>query len=339
MDEASTKIIPNKILDEEVREIVKDVYGDEHDGVALNTCEAALWVSFDVLATPPMQGRGDNYRARYIIPYEKHLHHHGGYGRPFPSKYKDIFADRGNTAGELGFYGKRQNNLDTIIVPLMKTDALILATGAARSISNDFLIKEVQCICDLFDLPKIEKKGLMNLKNIEQKVITLIQNDNLKRFLRINSLINLADLLELTSNLDDKTNSIFIPGILTEFALKELIKKNIKLSKSKNIIISNPSHLLVGSNPISLFDILFEMKKLEIKLKVIKTLPILAITINPFYPLYRYGNNKYESAWVDRDKLYNKIKSIVSIPVIDIVREGGNNLFDIIKKEFNLSQK
>jgi len=118
MDEAATKIIPNKILDEEVREIVKDVYGDEYDGLAVNTCEGALWVSFDVLATPPLTGRGDNYRARYIIPYEKHLHHHGGYGRPFPGKYKDIFADRGNTAGELGFYGKRQNNLDTIIVPL-----------------------------------------------------------------------------------------------------------------------------------------------------------------------------------------------------------------------------
>lgn len=119
MHEAAIQVIPNKILDEEVREIVKGVYGDEYDGLVVNTCEAALWVSFDVLATPPMQGRGDNYRARYIIPYEKHLHHHGGYGRPFPGKYKDIFADRGNTAGELGFYGKRQNNLDTIIVPLV----------------------------------------------------------------------------------------------------------------------------------------------------------------------------------------------------------------------------
>jgi hypothetical protein len=71
------------------------------------------------LATPPLTGRGDNYRTRYIVPYEKHLHHHGGYGRPFPGKYKDILADRGNTSGELGFYGKRQNNLDTIIVPLI----------------------------------------------------------------------------------------------------------------------------------------------------------------------------------------------------------------------------
>jgi glutaredoxin-related protein len=65
-----------------------------------------------------MQGRGDNYRTRYIVPMERHIHHHGGYGRPFPPKYKDILADRGSTAGELGFYGKRQENLDTVFVPL-----------------------------------------------------------------------------------------------------------------------------------------------------------------------------------------------------------------------------
>ena len=118
LEETSEKIIPNKILDEELRDLIKSYYGDEYDALAVNTCEAALWVCFDVLATPPMQGRGDNYRARYLMPYEKHLHHHGGYGRPFPGRFKDIVADRGNTPGELGFYGKRQNNLDTVFVKL-----------------------------------------------------------------------------------------------------------------------------------------------------------------------------------------------------------------------------
>lgn len=79
------------------------------------------------------------------------------------------------------------------------------------------------------------------------------------------------------------------------------------------------------------------MKKLKIKLNVIKTLPILAITINPFYLLYRYGNRRYEKGWVNRDGLYNKIKSMVNIPVIDIVREGSDNLFNIIEKEFNIN--
>lgn len=118
LEASARKVIPNKILDEELREIIKDYYGDDYDAAAVSTCEAALWVTFDVLASPPFTGRGEAYRARYIAPYERHMHHQASYGRPFPGKYKDLYADRGCTAGELGFYGKRLYNLDVVIVPL-----------------------------------------------------------------------------------------------------------------------------------------------------------------------------------------------------------------------------
>jgi len=118
-EEGATKVIPLAQLHEQIREIVKSFYGDEYDAVSISTCEAGLWLTFDCLFTPPFTGRGENYRTRYIVPYERHLHHHGSYGRPFPPLYKDIFADRGTTAGEYGFYGKRLENLDTVIVPLV----------------------------------------------------------------------------------------------------------------------------------------------------------------------------------------------------------------------------
>lgn len=117
-EKGALEVIPLAKLVDEIRELVKSVYGDEYDAAPVSTCEAGLWVAFDTLFSPPMMGRGDNYRSRYIALYEKHLHHQGSYGRPFPPKYKDILADRGSTAGELGFYGKRQNNLDTVIAPL-----------------------------------------------------------------------------------------------------------------------------------------------------------------------------------------------------------------------------
>jgi len=117
-EKGATEVIPLAILVDKLREVVKSVYGDEWEPIPTSTCEAALWISFDTLCTPPAMGRGENYRTRYIVPFEKHMHHQGGYGRPFPAKYKDLYADRGTTAGELGFYGKRQNNLDTVIVPL-----------------------------------------------------------------------------------------------------------------------------------------------------------------------------------------------------------------------------
>ena len=118
MEDASARTIPLKNMVDEVTFLVKERYGDEYDGLVVDTCEAALWVAFDTLFSPPLAGRGDNYQARYIAPYERHMHHQAAYGRPFPPKYKDLLADRGVTAGEMGMLGKRQNNLSTVIVPL-----------------------------------------------------------------------------------------------------------------------------------------------------------------------------------------------------------------------------
>ncbi len=112
------KVVPLGVYVDQIRELVKSYYGDEYDACPVNTCEGGLWVSYDSLMTPPLTGRGDNYRSRCVVPYERHIHHQAAYGRPFPAKYKDILADRGSTAGELGFYGKRQNNFDTVIVPM-----------------------------------------------------------------------------------------------------------------------------------------------------------------------------------------------------------------------------
>lgn len=105
-------------LAEELRVIVKDFYGDEYDALAMSTCEATLRVAFEALFVPPM-GRGDSYVASYIAPYEHYMHHQGAFGRPFPPKYKDYVADHGVTSGELGMLGKRQENVATIVVPLV----------------------------------------------------------------------------------------------------------------------------------------------------------------------------------------------------------------------------
>ncbi|MGI6631514.1 MAG: hypothetical protein ACOX5M_00525 [Bacillota bacterium] len=112
------KVIPLATLVEEEREIVKDVYGDDYDVCPVNTCEGGLWVTYDTLFSSPLTGRGETYRSRYIVPLEKHMHHQAGYGRPFPPKYKEFISERGSTAGEFGFSGKRLENLDVVVVPM-----------------------------------------------------------------------------------------------------------------------------------------------------------------------------------------------------------------------------
>lgn len=122
MTKAARQVIHSAVLDEQIRDIVKSHYGDDYDAALINTCEAGLVVSFDTLCMPPSTGRGETYRGRYIAPYERHLHHQGAYGRPFPPKYKEVNAERGEGAGEYGVQGKRVTNLDVVYVKMAGGD-------------------------------------------------------------------------------------------------------------------------------------------------------------------------------------------------------------------------
>lgn len=103
-------------VEDEVREIVKDVYGDEYDAAVANTCEAALRICFETLCAPPALRRGDAYRSRFLMLYGEDYEWMGGYGRAFPPKYKNLLVDRTVAAGELGVEGKSLANLDALYV-------------------------------------------------------------------------------------------------------------------------------------------------------------------------------------------------------------------------------
>ena len=46
------EVIPLIKLVDEIRSLVKDVYGDDYDAAPVSTCEAGIWVAFDVLFSP-----------------------------------------------------------------------------------------------------------------------------------------------------------------------------------------------------------------------------------------------------------------------------------------------
>ncbi len=118
MDDLNRVGIGCAALQHEMRRVVKDVYGDEYDCCPVTVCEAALTVVFDQLCASPMLTRGERYQARYMAPYERHIHHQAGYGVPFPPRYKDVVCERGESSGEAGMAGKHQQNLSTVLVRL-----------------------------------------------------------------------------------------------------------------------------------------------------------------------------------------------------------------------------
>ncbi len=111
-------LLPMRAVEDELRGVVKDLFGDEYDGAVTNTCEAALRVSFETLFAPPTMRKGETYRGRFIAPYGEDYEFMAAYGRPFPPRYKNLIADRAVTGGELAVEGKSLPNLDAVFVRL-----------------------------------------------------------------------------------------------------------------------------------------------------------------------------------------------------------------------------
>lgn len=118
MAAVADSFVSPRALGDEIRRLVKSVYGDGYDAAVTNSCEASLGLVYDALLTPPQLGRGDTYRSRCVGLLERHAEHQLSYGRPFPPKYKEVFADRGTTAGEFGLGGRRALMTDVVMVPM-----------------------------------------------------------------------------------------------------------------------------------------------------------------------------------------------------------------------------
>lgn len=112
------RIKPLRTYQEELRYLVKEIYGDDYEAVVLNTCESALRIVNEVVFAPPTMRKGDAYRARVLTPFNEDYEYLGAYGRPFPPLYKGLNSDRSIAAGELSVEGKSLANLDTLLVKM-----------------------------------------------------------------------------------------------------------------------------------------------------------------------------------------------------------------------------
>ncbi|HHW02715.1 MAG TPA: hypothetical protein GXX35_07875 [Thermoanaerobacterales bacterium] len=217
------------------------------------------------------------------------------------------------------------------IAPMVETDGIILATGAARNTDIDELVSETWAYCELFNLPEVsaEEKNIIH----EQTKICLIKHDDIIKTLDYGSLIDKKSVDSIKEHIK-KITTIYIPALLSENMLRELNQTIGSLWDGKILIVRDPIKIAAGGNPQNVICEISTLLNSGGKIKVFKKMPILAISVNPFYPLYRYENNNYEAGFVDADELFSKMKKAVPVPVVDVKRQGVNVLISLIKTHF-----
>ncbi len=207
------------------------------------------------------------------------------------------------------------------MAPLAGTDLFILATGAARTSNLATLRRETRTLVKVLNLPQMVPGEKTNRSYMISETGTV--------FLETDSLLS-GEKVKKVFNGKSGVKEINIKGVLTGEAFAELGK--IVSPEGCRIVLSNPINLLLGENLQELNKAVDNWLKSGGKLGVEFGLSLQAITINPFFPDWQERGRFYQPRFVEEKDLKNSFRSL-GVPVINVVREGGNRLWGAVFSE------
>ena len=203
------------------------------------------------------------------------------------------------------------------IVPLICTDGLVIATGAAFNQDAHQIAIHAAAIERIFHLPQAVIEA-------PDGVITIQYADGSTRTLPGGSLINASNLPALLPFLTEKCTDLSIPGACRPDLLTDLIPS---LPAGTKIHLGSPLKMLASGDALCWSQVLDRIKHKNLPINVMQTLPLLLFTVNPFYPQYLQKNGSYQSGFIDRLRLLEEMHRMVQFtPVFDILQSQNSTI-------------
>lgn len=195
------------------------------------------------------------------------------------------------------------------LAPMVETDGLLLATGAARTQDINKLAAETYALAQILNLPVCKASGLT---------------------FQANSLLTEAMVRELLACISPTVQMVQINGLIGAHCFRLLLEEGRELLAGKVLVLPDPIKILVAGEPCGLFRIIKELNKQDILICVKKEVNLVAITINPFFPKYRFESHDYEPSYVDKLELKKALAAKSLVPVVNVLEDGIEEVWQAI---------
>lgn len=179
------------------------------------------------------------------------------------------------------------------------TEAMILTTGAAYSSNIDIIVKDTNYWIDLIKLNKYIGTGAEKMKEIENGIWILDDQNQLKK--THSSSLHIKDFREEIIKLG---TVIYFAGLITENIIKSIL--SLKISEKLTLIVKDFTRIFA---PASLF---YEFISRKGKIQTLYKTNLIAVCINPFSP---------DAYHLDSDILKNRLAKTIDVPVYDIKKD------------------
>ena len=214
------------------------------------------------------------------------------------------------------------------MVPMSAADAVIITTGASRSTHIPHLARETRAIHDIFTL-----HGLKIASPLSQmpENVTLFYHKGEKKTLAFSSLLGQEEAETIAACVNPDLTGIAVPGAVALHSLKAFLEKNRASLSNVAFYFHSPPMLLAGGKPLAVWENLKTLDQRGANAVYHKPLPIIAVTINPFYPRQIGRRGMFEADYVDKEELYREFSETLDVPVFNIKRKGVEDLFRLIQ--------
>lgn len=215
------------------------------------------------------------------------------------------------------------------IAPMVETDGFILATGASRTPDIPRLAQETERIWRIANLPTVPQALAITLRR--PGTVTLFDQD-----LAVLAHWPGASLLSeqhaaLTIEAASRGGAyLYIPGIIGERAFAYLAEQAHRLPEHLFLTFADPIKLLAFANPVGYYEWILALEEQGVLTGVLKRVPLLAVTLNPFFPEFRFDTSTYRPAFVDPIRLQVAVREQVHAPVYNVMKQGVKGLLDTV---------
>ncbi|MDR1044250.1 MAG: hypothetical protein LBP33_03915 [Candidatus Adiutrix sp.] len=201
------------------------------------------------------------------------------------------------------------------IAPLAAAQALLLCTGAARHRDLNLLAAETKLVVEILKTPALKERGLAA---------------------RLTSVLNRAGFDQFMAAVR-KSETIHLDGIFSELYYSEFLEQAGDLA-GRRLIFADSVKLLLSGDAGATRRLIDGLKAKGMRVGVGAGPNLAAVAVNPYYPKYRYDLKEYEAAYVDQDELLARLSAGLTVPVFDVVRQGGRGLYEALLGEHNITK-
>ncbi|VBB05856.1 Hypothetical protein LUCI_1067 [Lucifera butyrica] len=215
------------------------------------------------------------------------------------------------------------------IAPMVETDGFVLATGAARTPDISRLARETEWIWGICNILVVPRAAELARRNLDRVTLLTPELEKIQDW-PLSSLLSVRDTAGLFLKSAPEDSYLYIPGIVSMAALRlmsEIFRRN---ARRVVLAFADPVKLLVSGEIGLLNQLLEDLDRAGALVGVLKRVPLMAVTINPFYPEYRTESMSYQPATVDFIRLQVAIQKNIRVPVYNVCRQGAKELVDSI---------